>query len=143
MKKRLCGLLALVCLLSAGCTAAPHTDSDAPATTTTTTTTAATTTTTTTTAATTTTTTARTWIGEDRALAIAEQHWGIRSGDRDPKTGYLMTLMVRQTPTEETPEYRIVLQWLVEVDGQPSHQSMVDDVRIDAYSGEVLSLPIL
>lgn len=141
MKKRLCGLLALACLLSAGCTAAPHTDSASPTTTTTATTTAATTTTTT--AATTTTTAARTWISEDRALAIAEQHWGIRSGDRDPKTGYLMTLMVRQTPTEETPEYRIVLQWLVEVDGQPSHQSMVDDVRIDAYSGEVLSLPIL
>lgn len=112
--------------------------------TTTTTTTATTTLTTTTTTATTTTVTTTTpvFITEEQAVAIAEQHWGIHNGDVAPETGFMMTISPLELPTADNPIYHIALRWLVEVDGQASHFSMVDSIRIDAVSGEVLPITL-
>ena len=152
MKNWLCLVLCTLLLLHVGCAALPKdAPVDTPVSTTTTTTTAAPTTTvapTTTTTTTevptkpTTTTTAPAFISQEQAVEIAEQYWDIRTGDRDPGTGFMMTVGPMVLPTAETPEYVIALRWLVEVDGQPSHFSMVDSIRIDAVSGEVLPITL-
>lgn len=141
MRKWLCIGVSLLFLLTAGCTLLPNgEESSAPATTTSTTTTTTTTTatTTTTTTAATTTTTAAQFITEAQAVAIVEQYWNIRTGDRDPKTGFMMTVSPMELPTADHPEYRIALRWLVEVDGQVSHPSMLDSIRINAYTGDIV-----
>ena len=134
--------LVAFCLLLTGCSLLPDTSGGGEdVVTTTTTTTATTTTTTTTTTATTTTTTtsaSSAFISEERALEIASSHWKIKSGDRDPKTGFMMTISPMELPTANNPEYRIALRWLVEVDGQVSHPSMLDSIRINAYTGDIV-----
>ena len=147
MKKWLCLVIGALFLLTVGCAALPE---DAPgdtpiSTTTTTTTTAAPTTTTTATTTTTTTTEATTttaapaFISQEKAVEIAEQYWGIRTGDRDPGTGFMMTVGPMVLPTAETPEYVIALRWLVEDEnGQVTHSSMVDRITINAYTGDIV-----
>ena len=124
MKSVFSVLLALLCLLTAGCSLLPDTSdgssADGGATTTTTTATSA-------------------FISEARAVEIAEQHWSIRSGDRAPETGFIMTVTVMESPTADNPVYRMAFQWLVEVDGQPSNYSLLDTVRIDAKTGEIIN----
>ena len=96
------------------------------------------TTTTTTTATTTTVTMPNGFMSEAQALSVAEGYWNIKSGDRDPDTGYVMSLVVIGTPTTDDPHYTVALQWMVEVDGQPSHQSRLDTVTIHAVNGGIL-----
>ena len=62
----------------------------------------------------------------------------MQSGDRDPKTGYLMSVHVMGTPTAEKAQYRMALRWLVEVDGVADHYSTLDVVIVDAITGEIL-----
>ena len=81
------------------------------------------------------------FISEVEAIEIAEQHFGIENETRDEQTGYLISYAIEQTPTDEMPQYIVALQWLVEVDGQPSHQSRLDVVTIDAVSGNVVTDP--
>lgn len=81
------------------------------------------------------------FISETKAIEIAEKHFGIKNETRDDQTGYLITYAVIQAPTDEVPQYQVALQWLVEVDGQPSHQSRLDTVTIDAVSGNVVTDP--
>ena len=153
MKKWLCLVIGAFFLLTVGCSAMPEEpESDTPTTIesastttvkTTTTTTVTTTTTTTTGIASdptmTTTTTAPAFITEDAAVAIAEQYWNIRTGDRDPETGFMMTIGPMVLPTAETPEYIIALRWLVEDEnGQVTHSSMLDRITINAYTGDVV-----
>lgn len=149
MKNWLCLVLCALLLLSVGCAALPEdTPGDTPVSTTTTTTTAAPTTTTTTAATTTTTTTtintttttaAPAFISQEKAVEIAEQYWGIRTGDRDPGTGFMMTVGPMVLPTAETPEYVIALRWLVEDEnGQVPHSSMVDRITVNAYTGDIV-----
>ena len=138
MRKWLCIGVSLLFLLTAGCALLPNGEESSTPATTTTTTTTTTATTTTTTTATTTTTTAAQFITEAQAVAIAEQYWNIRTGDRDPKTGFMMTVSPMELPTADNPEYRIALRWLVEVDGQVSHPSMLDSIRINAYTGDIV-----
>lgn len=79
------------------------------------------------------------FISEDEAMAKAATHWNIRPGDRDPDNGYVFSLMTVETPTNDQPTYRVILRWLVEEEGEPSHYSTVDTVQIDAVTGEVQS----
>lgn len=123
--------LVAFCLLLTGCSLLPDTSGGGEDVVTTTTTTTITTTTTTT-------TTSSAFISEERALEIASSHWKIKSGDRDPKTGFMMTISPMELPTANNPEYRIALRWLVEVDGQVSHPSMLDSIRINAYTGDIV-----
>lgn len=148
MKNWLCLVLCALLLLSVGCAALPEdAPGDTPISTTTTTTTTAAPTTTTTTATTTTTTTteatttttAPAFISQEKAVEIAEQYWGIRTGDIDPGTGFMMTVGPMVLPTAETPEYVIALRWLVEDEnGQVTHSSMVDRITINAYTGDIV-----
>ena len=78
------------------------------------------------------------FITEEDALGIAALHFGIEPGTIAPETGYVMSYRVLQSPTEDDPRYKVALQWLVMVDGQPSHQSVLDFVYIDAYHGQVI-----
>ena len=88
-----------------------------------------------------TTTTTAGFFDEQEALAIAEEYFGIEAGSRDPDTGYLLSYVIVRTPTKENPTYEVALQWLVEVEGTPSHQSRLDTVTIDAvYGGIQLSM---
>lgn len=124
MRKTLSIFLALLCLLVSGCSLLPDTsdgggNGDI--------------TTTATTSTTTTTTASSGYITEERALELAESFLGIRSGDRDSDTGFLFSWMVFDRPTEEKPEYRIALRWLV----NDSHYSTVDVVLVNALTGEV------
>ena len=153
MKKWLCLVIGAFFLLTVGCSALPEDVPDDTPTTASTTTAATTTITTTTTMTTTTTTTeittttttevitttAPAFITEDAAMAIAEQHWNIRTGDRDPETGFMMTISPMVLPTADTPEYIIALRWLVEDEnGQVTHSSMLDRITINAYTGDVV-----
>ena len=52
--------------------------------------------------------------------------------------GFMMTISPMELPTANNPEYRIALRWLVEVDGQVSHSSMLDSIRINAYTGDIV-----
>lgn len=89
---------------------------------------------------TTTTTTAAVFITEKKAVSIAEQYWGVKNGDIDPEMGFKMAIVPMESPTADNPTYRIALRWLVvDDDGQPSHYSTLDFVRIDAITGKVLS----
>ena len=83
------------------------------------------------------TTTTAGFFDEQEALAIAEEYFGIEEGSRDPDTGYVLSYAILRTPTEENPTYEVALQWLVEVDGTPSHQSRLDTVIIDAVYGGI------
>ncbi|MBQ8684270.1 MAG: hypothetical protein IJ518_07130 [Clostridia bacterium] len=76
-------------------------------------------------------------ISESEALEIAADHFGIEAGSYDEKTGYMMSYRVLQVATLDNPYYRVALQWMVEMDGNPSHQSMLDTVTIDALTGKV------
>ena len=78
-------------------------------------------------------------ISESEALEIAADHFGIEAGSRDTATGYVMSYQVQQAATLDNPYSRVALQWMVELDGNPSHQSVLDTVTIDAISGKVAS----
>ena len=73
------------------------------------------------------------FISEEKALSIASKHWNIQPGDRDPNTGYMMSLLVAETPSAASPWYHVTLQWLV----GDAHFSKLDDVWIDAVTGAV------
>jgi hypothetical protein len=122
MKKMACiaALALCLCLLLAGCGAKAEgvDDTETP-----------------------TTTTANGLISEEEAIAIAEQHFGIKNGSRDDKTGYLIAYRVLTAATEDSPVYHIGLQWLVEVEGVDSHWSMLDTVKIEAIHGGIQIQP--
>ena len=79
------------------------------------------------------------YISEEQALAAAEAHFGIKAGTEDAQTGFLISYMVMQGPTEELPRYKVAMRWLVEVNGTPSNWSTLDIVEIDAKTGAVVS----
>lgn len=120
--KSLAFLLALVmlCTLAAGCreedTAAPDN-------------------TTTTTAAPT--TAAPTLLSEEQALALATAHWDVQEGERDPETGFELSVGLMALPTDEAPYYVAVFRWLVVYEDAPSHYSNLDTIKIDAYTGAI------
>ena len=87
------------------------------------------------------TTTTKGLISEEEAIAIAEQHFGIKNGSRDDATGYLIAYRVLTAATKTNPVYHIGLQWLVEVEGEDSHWSMLDTVKIDAIQGGIQIQP--
>ena len=121
--KKILALTALalcLCLLLAGCGAQAAGGGDTAATTTT--------------AA-----NASPYISEEQALAAAEAHFSIKAGTEDEQTGFLISYMVMQGPTEELPRYKVAMRWLVEVNGTPSNWSTLDIVEIDAKTGAVVS----
>lgn len=128
-------LLVVFCLLLTGCSLLPDTSGNSGEDAVTTTTT----TTTTTTNTTATTTTSPAFISEDRAMEIAADYWNFEYGDRDPDTGFLMTIMLFDTPTAEAPQYEAVLKWLVTNDENDAagHWSTVDWIWIDAITEEI------
>ena len=71
-------------------------------------------------------------ISEERAIEIAEAHWGIKSGDKDEATGFPFLIMPCESGNENI---RIDLKWLV----NGSTYSTVDFVLIDPVSGEIIS----
>lgn len=78
------------------------------------------------------------FITETRAIEIASAHWEIQSGDKDPETGYVMSIMAWETPTREEPYYRMALRWLVETEGGTGNYSTKDTVYIDAVTEEII-----
>lgn len=72
-------------------------------------------------------------IDRKQAIKIASEYWGVKSGEVDEETGFKMNLFVDESPTAESNSFRIVLRWLVD-----GHYSMVDEVYIDADTGEVI-----
>ena len=113
MKKRLCFVLAaLVLVLCVGCGGGAE-DAD-------------------------TTQTTKGNLTKDEAIAAAEAHWNIKSGDRDPETGYVMSVVITNFPSEENPYYRAVLRWMVEVNGEPDHPSQLDVVLVHQVTGEIV-----
>ena len=142
MKKWLSiALVAVLCLLLAGCGVDEPVTENAVTTTaaTTTTTTATTTTITTTATAATSTVTQDFLISEAEALELVQQHLGIYNGDHDPQTGFLMSWMLEESPTVEKPLYVFILRWLVETDGEPSHFSTINWLSVDAYTGTIIA----
>ena len=111
MKKWLCFLLAALFLLTVGCGAAAD-DGD-------------------------TATTTKGRLTKDDAIAAAEEFWGLHSGDRDPDTGYMLSVIVTDFPSDDDPYFRVVLRWMVEIDGEPDHPSQLDVVLVHADTGEV------
>lgn len=79
-----------------------------------------------------------TFISKEQAIEIASKYWKIQPGDRDPDTGFVLSIHVMEEPTQENAKYRMALRWLVEVDGQPANYSTLDIINVDAITGEVL-----
>ena len=72
-------------------------------------------------------------ITEEKAIEIASQHWGIKSGDKDKATGFSFLIM----PVESlNGNIKIALKWLVE----NHHYSTVDIVEIDPYTGKIINV---
>ena len=71
-------------------------------------------------------------LGRKQAVELASEHWGVSSGDVDELTGFKMNIFVDESPTAESNSFRIVLRWLVD-----GHYSTVDEIYIDADSGEI------
>ncbi len=71
-------------------------------------------------------------ISLDEALEIASAHWGIRSGDIDPDTGFRFSLIPKSSGADY---YRISLSWLVE----NTNYSTLDTIVIDALTGEIVA----
>lgn len=76
-------------------------------------------------------------ISVEKALGIAADYFGIEPGTIDSKTGYEMSYRIIHVPAAEEPYYTVALQWLVMVDGQPSHQSVLDTLTIMSYRPKV------
>ncbi|MBE6807210.1 MAG: hypothetical protein E7527_04270 [Ruminococcaceae bacterium] len=77
------------------------------------------------------------YITETRAIEIASAYWDIQPGDKDPDTGYVMSVHAMETPTEKNPYYRMALRWLVEVDGGTGNFSTLDTIYIHAVTEEI------
>ena len=77
-------------------------------------------------------------ISEERAMEIASDYWGIRTGDV-ADNGF--TFCIQSMGTTQTPKgeavYLIALRWLVELE-ESSHYSTVDMVWVDMMTGEVI-----
>lgn len=116
-------LLVVFCLVLSGCSLLPDASDDNGENSTPTTTT--------------TTDSSGFYISEDEALEIAADYWDFERGDRDPDTGFLFTIMLFDTPTAEAPQYKAVLQWLVDEDTSCAHWSTVDWIWIDAVTGAI------
>lgn len=110
MKKWLCLLLAaLFLVLGAGC--GDKTDNDAPA---------------------------KTALTKDDAIAAAETYWNVKSGDRDPETDALLSVIITEFPSEDNPYYRAVLRRMATaelVDPQPDGEDTSAQITV---LGEVL-----
>ena len=82
-------------------------------------------------------TAAETFITESEAIAIASEYWKVKPGDRDPDTGYIMSIHAMETPTAENPCYRMALRWLVETEGGTGNFSTLDTIYVHAETGEI------
>lgn len=71
-------------------------------------------------------------ITDERAIEIGENHWGIRSGDKDEETGFIFAIMVVNSQNENI---RVDLKWLV----NGSNYSTVDTIELDPFTGEIVS----
>ncbi len=80
---------------------------------------------------------ATSFITEAEAIAIASEYWKVKPGDRDPDTGFVMSIHAMETPTKEMPHYRMVLRWLVETEGGTGNFSTLDILYIHAETGEI------
>lgn len=74
-------------------------------------------------------------IDRKQAIKLASEYWGVKGGEVDEVTGFKMNLFVDESPTEQANRFRIVLRWLVD-----GHYSVVDEVFVDADTGEVTHL---
>lgn len=72
-------------------------------------------------------------IDRKQAVELASEHWGVRSGEVDEQTGFRMNIFIDETPTEQSNRFRLALRWLVD-----GHYSTVDEIYIDAGSGEII-----
>lgn len=71
-------------------------------------------------------------ITEEEAIEIASRHWGIKSGDKDEKTGFPFLIMPVESGNDNI---KIALKWLV----NNQNYSTVDMVEIDPYSGKIVN----
>lgn len=78
------------------------------------------------------------FISQERAMEIASDYWGIKTGDV-ADNGF--TFRIQSMGTTQTPDgvavYLIALRWLVELE-ESSHYSTVDMVWVDMMTGEVI-----
>lgn len=69
---------------------------------------------------------------EDEAIELAAKHLNVKSGEKDPATGYKMILWVKGEPTAASPRYLIALSHAVSAGYYP----IVKEVWVDIYTGE-------
>ena len=77
-------------------------------------------------------------LTKDEAIAAAEFQWVYANEILHPNTGFVMSVVISDLPSEENPYYRAVLRWMVEVDGEPSHPSQLDVVLVHQVTGEIV-----
>ena len=49
-------------------------------------------------------------LTKDEAIAAAEAHWNVKSGDRDPETNALLSVVITAFPGDDNPYYTAVLR---------------------------------
>lgn len=77
------------------------------------------------------------FITEKGAIALASEYWQIQPGDRDPDTGFVLSVHAMETPTDDNPKYKMALRWLVETEDGSANFSTLDVIYIDALTGEI------
>ena len=76
---------------------------------------------------------AKTALTKDDAIADAEAYWNVKSGDRDPETDALLSVVITEFPSEESPYYRAVLRRMGAtdlVDPQPDGEDTTAQVTV-------------
>lgn len=74
------------------------------------------------------------WITEEKAIELASDYWDVEAGETDNETGFLLSIMVMEYPTEKNPTYKTALRAHVE-----GHVTTYDIILIDAVTGECTS----
>lgn len=79
------------------------------------------------------------FIREEKAIALAIDHWKVRLDEPDMLDGYYTTVYVIEKPSVENPRYIIGSRRVDEQDGEPKNSALFDTLCIDAVTGEILS----
>lgn len=84
-------------------------------------------------------------LTKDDAIAAAEAYWNVKSGDRDPETDALLSVVITVFPDDNNPYYTAVLRQMA-TDGLEDPQqgdeiaaqiTVLGTVRVHQVTGEV------
>lgn len=79
------------------------------------------------------------FIREEKAIALAMDHWNVRLDEPDMVYGYYTTVYVMEKPTAANPRYIIGSRRVDVQNGEPKNSALFNTLYMDAVTGEILS----